>query len=100
MQLPNAHRAYVSRKKLTEYLLSLSHPSGASKALFFRAIGYSQDNADELAHAGRFASHHGSARYEFDEQRRRMDLDAWRKRDNAQFQERHDHILLCIEREH
>ena len=59
MQLPNAHRAYVSRKKLTEYLLSLSHPSGASKALFFRAIGYSQDNADELAHGLRSAAEEG-----------------------------------------
>lgn len=42
--LPNAENAYVSREKLTDYLLSETHAVGKSKASFFRAHGYNDDN--------------------------------------------------------
>lgn len=35
-------------EKLTEYLLSESHPVGFSKAVFFRNAGYTKANAVEL----------------------------------------------------
>ena len=36
----------IDDKKVLEYLLSLSHPIGHSKAVFFRANGYNEDNID------------------------------------------------------
>ena len=39
-RLPNAERALVPRQKLTDYLLSSSHPVGKAKAAFFRAEGF------------------------------------------------------------
>lgn len=48
MKLPNAAHAEVRTEKLTHYLLSLSHPEGWSKALFFRRLGYNEDNAARL----------------------------------------------------
>lgn len=38
--LPNAEAAHVPPGKVSGYLLSLSHPSGRSKARFFRGLGY------------------------------------------------------------
>ena len=49
MKLPNAAQALVEREKITEYLLSATHPSGRSKARFFRRFGFSTDSWDELA---------------------------------------------------
>jgi hypothetical protein len=40
MKLPNADKAYVPPNKLLDYLLSLSHPVGGSKARFFRSAGF------------------------------------------------------------
>ena len=40
MMLPDADRARVERTKLTDYLLSLSHPDGRSKAQFFMSFGF------------------------------------------------------------
>ncbi len=40
MKLPNAKEAEIDRNKITEYLLSLSHPYGRSKALFFTSFGF------------------------------------------------------------
>ena len=51
MQLPNADQALVPHAKVVDYLLSLSHPIGQSKAVFFRALGYDDSNADKLADA-------------------------------------------------
>lgn len=48
MLLPNRERAYIPQPKLTRYLLSLSHPVGKSKALFFHAHGFDAENPDLL----------------------------------------------------
>jgi hypothetical protein len=36
MRLPNAEKAVIERRKLTEYLLSETHPTGRFKAQFFK----------------------------------------------------------------
>jgi hypothetical protein len=38
--IPNADQAIVERRKITEYLLSTSHPVGRAKAAFFRRFGF------------------------------------------------------------
>ena len=45
---PNWRHTYVPEEKLTEYLLSESHPDGKSKAKFFLRHGYTQET---LKHA-------------------------------------------------
>ena len=49
MTIPNFETAVIPREKITGYLLSLSHPVGRAKAKFFRAHGYSYENAQILA---------------------------------------------------
>ena len=49
MQMPHAKRAHVPEAKLQGYLLSESHPDGASKARLLRRIGFDDSNADQLA---------------------------------------------------
>jgi hypothetical protein len=39
--LPNADRAVVDERKITEYLLSRTHTYGAAKAAFFEQFGFS-----------------------------------------------------------
>ncbi len=41
MKLPFSARARVERNKIVEYLLSVSHPDGRSKARFFARFGFS-----------------------------------------------------------
>jgi len=48
MKLPGRERAFVPERKLTAYLLSLSHPVGRAKARFFRRLGFDGSNADRL----------------------------------------------------
>ena len=48
MELPNRDNAFISPAKLTEYLLSESHPSGRSKAQYLRAAGFDENNVDLL----------------------------------------------------
>jgi hypothetical protein len=48
MDLPNRNRAYVPREKLTNYLLSETHPVGKSKAKFFRALGFDDSQVGQL----------------------------------------------------
>ena len=49
MRLPGAESAIVPLEKLVGYLLSLAHPVGRSKAVFFRSLGYDETNAELLA---------------------------------------------------
>jgi hypothetical protein len=58
--LPNAHDALVDRRKVTDYLLSTTHPDGAPKARFFMAFGFSANRPDDLiiALAEHGRSHH------------------------------------------
>jgi len=51
MLLPDAERASVDRAKITDYLLSLSHPDGRSKAAFFMQFGFRADEWETLAAA-------------------------------------------------
>lgn len=46
--LPHRELAYVPREKLTDYLLSESHPVGRSKAKFFRGIGFDETNVEQF----------------------------------------------------
>jgi len=45
MNLPN------QPEKLRGYLLSLDHPVGHSKAVFFHALGFTEANSEQLAEA-------------------------------------------------
>ena len=51
MNLPNAERAVVAREKITEYLLSLTSPRGASKARFFMRFGFTIERWEVFAEA-------------------------------------------------
>ncbi len=65
MRLPNCERAVVPKKKITEYLLSLTHREGRSKAQFFKRVGFSAEAWEELAEAlKRHASEHELTRIE------------------------------------
>lgn len=48
MKLPKHQKAIISKEKLTDYLLCLTHSSGWSKARFFLGQGYSLQNWQEL----------------------------------------------------
>jgi hypothetical protein len=47
-RLPNAEHAIVSQAKVYDYLLSLTHPIGRFKAVFFRALGYRLEQWEHL----------------------------------------------------
>jgi len=59
MMLPNADRARVDRSKIVDYLLSVSHPDGGSKAAFLMRFGFRVEAWQVLAEALRVtgASH-------------------------------------------
>jgi hypothetical protein len=48
MNLPNRENAYISPEKLTEYLLSVSHSTGKTKARYLRTVGFNEQTADIL----------------------------------------------------
>lgn len=48
MKLPNRKNAIIRRGKLIDYLLSLTHPVGKNKAVFFRGIGFDDMNVNLL----------------------------------------------------
>ena len=50
-RMPNAADARVDRTKIVDYLLSLNHPDGRSKAIFFGSIGYDRRRWGQLAAA-------------------------------------------------
>ena len=49
MKLPLREKAFIPREKLTEYILSETHPVGSSKAKFFRGLGFDETNVGQLA---------------------------------------------------
>jgi len=51
VKLPYRDQAFVPKRKLTGYLLSLSHPVGRSKARFFRRVGFDESNVGEFQDA-------------------------------------------------
>lgn len=48
MRLPNAEKALIERRKLTEYLLSETHPAGRFKAQFFKKLGFDQASVEQF----------------------------------------------------
>ena len=58
LDLPNAELATVDASKVTEYLLSSTHPDGSSKAAFFMRFGFRAQSWEILATALRA---HGKA---------------------------------------
>ena len=53
MLLPNREHARVDRAKITDYLLSTSHPDGYGKAVFFMRLGFRLAEWEMLAGAPR-----------------------------------------------
>jgi hypothetical protein len=51
MKLPSFEQTTIPQAKITEYLLSLSHEDGRSKAKFFMRFGFSRESWEELAEA-------------------------------------------------
>lgn len=51
MMLPDGDRAQVDRAKIADYLLSLSHPDGRAKAIFFMRFGFTVEAWEVLADA-------------------------------------------------
>ena len=48
MKVPNSINAIIQEEKITNYLLSLTHIVGRSKAVFFNNMGYNLENAQVL----------------------------------------------------
>lgn len=48
MKMPNYTSAAVPREKVTDYLLSSSHPRGSMKARWFALLGYNEQKPNEL----------------------------------------------------
>ena len=51
MHLPDREHAFIPPAKLSNYLLSLSHPAGRSKARFLLAVGYRMETPEVLEQA-------------------------------------------------
>lgn len=65
MKVPNFNAAVVPREKITEYLLSDTHPDGKHKARFFEAFGFRVDDWQVLEQALRdHVGHHEVAKVE------------------------------------
>ena len=48
MRLPHADRVIIDARKLRDYVLSLEHPVGRFKALFFGRLGFVRESWQEL----------------------------------------------------
>jgi hypothetical protein len=59
MKLPNRENAYIAPPKLTDYLLSETHPVGKSKARLLRAVGFDETNVHLLEQHLLAISHSG-----------------------------------------
>ncbi len=65
MNVPNAAHAVIPERKITAYLLSLTHRDGRSKAAFFMRFGFAADDWEGLANAlRRHAADHELAEQE------------------------------------
>ena len=69
MELPSAHRATVDESKVVEYLLSVVHPDGRSKATFFTAFGFRRERWETFARAlcnhGKHGAVNGAAKSDY-----------------------------------
>ena len=50
-KMPNSEKAIVPKSKILDYILSLSHRDGSSKAKFFMLFGFSIDQWKKLENA-------------------------------------------------
>ncbi|MEW6637993.1 MAG: DUF6883 domain-containing protein [Actinomycetota bacterium] len=50
-RMPAAASAYVEEEKVTGYLLSLEHPDGRTKAVFFMSFGFRAEDWEKLSEA-------------------------------------------------
>ena len=50
-QLPNRELAEIDRRKITDYLLSRTHPLGRGKSAFFERLGFDSENPAVLESA-------------------------------------------------
>ena len=64
MKIPNAETAFIPSEKIKDYLLSLSHPVGRFKAVFFNSLGYSSNNWEQLSNDIRSTLHHDADKKE------------------------------------
>lgn len=48
MELPNKANAFVSIRKVSEYLISETHAVGKSKAKYFRSLGFNEQNVGQF----------------------------------------------------
>jgi hypothetical protein len=64
VKLPFHSLAVVSRRKIVDYLLSSTHPSGRHKANWFAGFGFSIDNWRRLAEALKRHAGHDVAKIE------------------------------------
>lgn len=44
MKLLNGNNPFISREKLTNYVLSETHATGKFKAKYFRGLGFNENN--------------------------------------------------------
>ncbi len=51
MKLPHPDKAVIAQSKIVDYLLSLTHPYGRSKARFFIQCGFSSEDWPKLEKA-------------------------------------------------
>ncbi len=49
MKLPQAEHVTIAPQKIRDYILSLEHPVGRFKALFFAKLGFSRETSQEFA---------------------------------------------------
>ena len=48
MKLPNSEDAHIPREKVTDYLLSETHPVGRAKARVLREMGFDESSINDL----------------------------------------------------
>ena len=60
MPLPNGARAIVDPRKVSGYLLSMTHPVGRHKWRFFRSLGFSPDDLGQLEEVLRLLARNGT----------------------------------------
>jgi hypothetical protein len=58
--LPNHDRAVIDPRKISAYLLSVTHPVGRHKWRFFQALGFTPDDLGRLDHALRTIARTGA----------------------------------------
>ena len=48
MKMPRCESAIIAKAKITDYLLSPTHPRGSTKAKWFNALGYAHGRPEDL----------------------------------------------------